>query len=464
MALALALPWVVGTLLAGKGSVAIFGLPISSASAPSWGDVIRFAVGPAARSPIAWLLVAGAVLPAGDRPGHPFGLGGAPVGAGAGIVGHRLRRVAGRPRLLRAVGDRGAGAGRLRRCGLRGHRHRRLRERPEPPGVRVAPAGQRRGSRVRGDRPAARGGRARWAAAGISPRRGWNSRWPSWPGPVRACARVLWLGRPPGPAVRWMVCRLRSGLRADARRAARRGPGVQPRRSGPGRRGRPGRPPGRRRRNRAPRTPAGPRRCALHRRGGRAGPLPGRDEPGFGQRAAAGRSHDGPRSSSTTCSRCRACWACRCTRTGADIPVTAARAAALPVHAAPYPSATDVAGWQPVLELARRRAGRRTGAGGHALRGLCAGGELRPDAWRPHGGPATGVRLGGAVCGQCQGPGHARPLAVPARPVGGARSSWPPGSLLAAALIGPRAAASVVHGAGAPRGRRHGGPRETVLL
>ncbi len=43
--------------------MAIFGLPISSASAPSWGDVIRFAVGPAARSPIAWLLVAGAVLP-----------------------------------------------------------------------------------------------------------------------------------------------------------------------------------------------------------------------------------------------------------------------------------------------------------------------------------------------------------------------------------------------------------------
>ena len=63
VALALALPWVVGTLLAGKGSVAIFGLPISSSSAPSWGDVIRFAVGPTARSPVAWLLVAGAVLP-----------------------------------------------------------------------------------------------------------------------------------------------------------------------------------------------------------------------------------------------------------------------------------------------------------------------------------------------------------------------------------------------------------------
>ena len=34
---------------------------------------------------------------------------------------------------------------------------------------------------------------------------------------------------------------------------------------------------------------------------------------------------------------------------GANIPVTATRATALPVHAAAYPSATDVAGWQSVL-------------------------------------------------------------------------------------------------------------------
>src|SRR5580658_9171015 len=60
VALALALPWVVGTALAGKGSVAIFGLPLSGATAASWGDVLRFAVGPAARSPLAWLLVLGA--------------------------------------------------------------------------------------------------------------------------------------------------------------------------------------------------------------------------------------------------------------------------------------------------------------------------------------------------------------------------------------------------------------------
>jgi GT2 family glycosyltransferase len=63
VALALALPWVVGTLLAGKGSVAIFGLPVSGATAPNWGEVVRFAVGPAVRSPIAWLLVVAAALP-----------------------------------------------------------------------------------------------------------------------------------------------------------------------------------------------------------------------------------------------------------------------------------------------------------------------------------------------------------------------------------------------------------------
>ncbi len=63
VALVLTLPWVVGTVLAGKGSVAIFGLPLSGATAPSWGELLRFAVGPAARSPIAWLLVVGAALP-----------------------------------------------------------------------------------------------------------------------------------------------------------------------------------------------------------------------------------------------------------------------------------------------------------------------------------------------------------------------------------------------------------------
>ncbi len=63
VALVLLAPWVVGTLLAGKGSVAIFGLPIAGATAPDWGELVRFAIGPVARSPLVWLLIAGAALP-----------------------------------------------------------------------------------------------------------------------------------------------------------------------------------------------------------------------------------------------------------------------------------------------------------------------------------------------------------------------------------------------------------------
>jgi hypothetical protein len=63
VALVLAAPWVVGTALAGKGSVAIFGLPVAGATAPGWGEIVRFAIGPAARSPVVWLLVVAAALP-----------------------------------------------------------------------------------------------------------------------------------------------------------------------------------------------------------------------------------------------------------------------------------------------------------------------------------------------------------------------------------------------------------------
>jgi hypothetical protein len=63
VALVLTAPWVVGTALAGKGSVAIFGLPVAGATAPSWGEIVRFAVGPVARSPLVWLLIAAAALP-----------------------------------------------------------------------------------------------------------------------------------------------------------------------------------------------------------------------------------------------------------------------------------------------------------------------------------------------------------------------------------------------------------------
>ncbi len=63
VALLLAAPWVVGTVLAGRASISIFGLPLAGATAPGWGELVRFAVGPVARSPIAWLLVAAAALP-----------------------------------------------------------------------------------------------------------------------------------------------------------------------------------------------------------------------------------------------------------------------------------------------------------------------------------------------------------------------------------------------------------------
>jgi GT2 family glycosyltransferase len=63
VALVLLAPWVIGTALAGKASVSIFGLPSSSSTAPDWGEIIRFAIGPAARSPVVWLMVVAALLP-----------------------------------------------------------------------------------------------------------------------------------------------------------------------------------------------------------------------------------------------------------------------------------------------------------------------------------------------------------------------------------------------------------------
>ncbi|MGP0030530.1 MAG: glycosyltransferase [Acidimicrobiales bacterium] len=63
VAAVLSLPWVLGTLASGSHAIGIFGLPISATDAPNWGEVIRFAVGPTARSPVVWLLVAAAALP-----------------------------------------------------------------------------------------------------------------------------------------------------------------------------------------------------------------------------------------------------------------------------------------------------------------------------------------------------------------------------------------------------------------
>ena len=109
---------------------------------------------------------------------------------------------------------------------------------------------------------------------------------------------------------------------------------------------------------------------------------------------------------------------------GADMPVTATRAAALPVRASAYPSATDVVGWQPVLSaLADGAAATGAVPAGTLYAGYAPAGSFALTRGRPHRGAAAGVRLGGAVRGHGQGPGHALALAVPARPAGG-----PPGA------------------------------------
>ncbi len=63
VAAVLCAPWVVGTLLAGRSAVSVFGLAGSAATSPSWSDLLRFAVGPAGTSALSWLLVAAAILP-----------------------------------------------------------------------------------------------------------------------------------------------------------------------------------------------------------------------------------------------------------------------------------------------------------------------------------------------------------------------------------------------------------------
>ena len=293
VALALALPWVVGTALAGKGSVAIFGLPISGATAPSWGDVIRFAVGPAARSPIAWLLVAGAALPLviarGTRLAWASRLwvmalaswGIAYVTSRGGLGSFTpSETVVLAPAALAVAACVGIGIAAFEND-LSGREFgwRQL--------VSVG------GARLRGGRPASRAGRRGRRPLG-SPVTGCGAA-VGLPGPAqhgrgpRPVAR-----RPPGPADGRMVGGCGPGLRTDPAGTARRGPGLHPRRSGAGRGGRRGRPPRRRRRHRPSRSPAGARRRALRGRGGRAGPVPGGVEPRVGQRASAGRPQRGP--------------------------------------------------------------------------------------------------------------------------------------------------------------------------
>jgi hypothetical protein len=56
-------PWVIGTLLAGHRAIGVFGLTGGPWSAPSFGAVVRFDLGPTGGSPLSWLLVIAALLP-----------------------------------------------------------------------------------------------------------------------------------------------------------------------------------------------------------------------------------------------------------------------------------------------------------------------------------------------------------------------------------------------------------------
>ena len=57
------LPWLIGVLSAGRGAVAVFGVPIPVSEAASWGDLLRFADGPIGVSPLAWGFVVAGIVP-----------------------------------------------------------------------------------------------------------------------------------------------------------------------------------------------------------------------------------------------------------------------------------------------------------------------------------------------------------------------------------------------------------------
>jgi GT2 family glycosyltransferase len=59
----LCLPWLIGTLSAGRGAINVLGVASAPSTAPSWGDLVRFAVGPIGASPLAWGFLVAALLP-----------------------------------------------------------------------------------------------------------------------------------------------------------------------------------------------------------------------------------------------------------------------------------------------------------------------------------------------------------------------------------------------------------------
>lgn len=59
----LCLPWLIGTLTAGRAAINVFGVASAPSTAPSWGGLVRFAVGPIGASPLAWGFIVAALLP-----------------------------------------------------------------------------------------------------------------------------------------------------------------------------------------------------------------------------------------------------------------------------------------------------------------------------------------------------------------------------------------------------------------
>ena len=59
----LCLPWLIGTLTAGRAAISVFGVASAPSTAPSWGGLVRFAVGPIGASPLAWGFIVAALLP-----------------------------------------------------------------------------------------------------------------------------------------------------------------------------------------------------------------------------------------------------------------------------------------------------------------------------------------------------------------------------------------------------------------
>jgi hypothetical protein len=63
VAAVICLPWVIGVLSAGRGAIAVFGVPVPASGAATWSALLRLAVGPIGDSPLAWGFALAALVP-----------------------------------------------------------------------------------------------------------------------------------------------------------------------------------------------------------------------------------------------------------------------------------------------------------------------------------------------------------------------------------------------------------------